>query len=823
MTPRATYRLQFHAGFTFADAEALVPYLADLGISHVYASPITTARSGSTHGYDVVDPTRINPELGGEDEFRSLVAALRERGMGMIIDIVPNHMGVSGGENPWWQDVLARGRASAYARFFDIDWDDKILLPVLGTPLGRAIEDNVLELREEDGRFVLVAYGEHRFPIRDEDQAGLVPGHDPEVILPLLERQHYRLASWRTADDDLNWRRFFTISELGALRVEDPEVFEAAHALYFRLYGEGLIDGLRVDHVDGLTDPARYCRRLRERIDAIPRPEFAPPGPAYIVVEKILGDGETLAEDWGVDGTSGYDFMEQVSALLHDPAGEVPLDTLWREVSGNDEDFAAAELTARREILSWAFEGQLSSCVDAFAELAASAPETDGISAGMLRRAIERMLWVFPVYRTYGTGSDAPASDARVRETVRERIAPFVPPGEAPVSDHILGWLAGEGPGDPALAAEAVRRFQQLSAPIAAKAVEDTAFYRYGRLLSRNDVGFDPARFAMPIADFHAAQTQRAASFPHGMLATATHDHKRGEDVRARLAVLSELPDAWHERVRRWEALAGANDVDPADRYMLWQTVFGAWPEGLGTGDRDALAAFGTRVADWQQKALREAKLRSSWEAPDTGYEDRCRAMIARLLDPAQSSEFLADMVAFVDRTAPAVEADALVQLALRNTVPGVPDLYQGAELADFSLVDPDNRRPVDYAARRQMLAADAPAAPSLGGAKFALLCDLFALRRVEAPLFGDGDYLPLETTGPRARHILAFERRREGRSLVCAMLLHAADELIAARAPRPRPEWWGDTRIVSESHGMVAAADLFACAPVAWIAEPHA
>lgn len=797
MSPRATYRFQFHKDFTFADAERLVPYLARIGISHLYASPITTARSGSTHGYDVVDPTRINPELGGEDAFRRLVAALRAAGLGIIIDIVPNHMGVAGGGNAWWQDVLAKGQASAYAKFFDIDWRDKVLLPVLGEPLGKALDDGVLALREEDGRFVLVAYGEHRFPVRDEDQAALHAGQEPD-LRDLLERQHYRLASWRTADDDLNWRRFFTISELGGLRTEDPEVFEATHALYFRLYGEGLIDGVRIDHVDGLTDPAGYCRGLRERLDAIERPADVPPGPAYIVVEKILGNGEPLGTDWGLDGTSGYDFMEQVAGVLHDPAGEAALTGLWTELSGRAPDFEAEELAARQEMLSWAFEGQLSRCVEAFAALAGSAPETEGFTAAMLRRAIERMLWVFPVYRTYGTGSAAPESDARVRGIVRDRIAPLIPPGEAPVVDQMLAWLAGEGPGDAALAADAVRRFQQLSAPIAAKAVEDTAFYRYGRLLSRNDVGFAPAKFAWDIDDFHAAQAARAKDFPRSMLATATHDHKRGEDVRARLAVLSQLPELWAERVRGWEAMAGAagEGVDPADRYMLYQTLVGAWPEGLAPDDAAGLKAFAERVNAWQQKALREAKLRSSWEAPDEAYEARAAALTEALLDPARSAGFLADVRAFLSGIADAARANTLVQVALHYTVPGVPDCYQGAELVDLSLVDPDNRSPVDYAVRER-LAGGVAAGDGWSATKFALLTELLALRQAHPELFEGGDYRPVGAEGPAAGHVLAFERRVGDAALFVAVALHGASD-------------WADTTV----HGR-PAADLFAERPV--------
>ncbi|MFV0622992.1 malto-oligosyltrehalose synthase [Sphingomonas sp. ac-8] len=798
MTPRATYRFQFHRDFTFADAEALVPYLERLGVSHVYASPITTARSGSTHGYDVVDPTRINPELGGEEAFRTLVAALRARGMGVIIDIVPNHMGVVGGENGWWMDVLARGQHSAYARFFDIDWREPVLLPVLGSPLPEALDQGALAIVEEDGKRFVCAYGEHRFPLRDEDQAGGATS-DAAEIRAVLERQHYRLASWRTANDDLNWRRFFTVSELAGLRAEEPEVFEATHTLPLRLYAEGLIDGVRVDHVDGLTDPAGYCRLLRERLDACERPADAPPGPAYFVIEKILGAGEPLSGDWGVDGTSGYDFMEEVAALLHAPEGEAPLDRLWEEISGRPADFEAEELEARRHMLAWAFEGQLTRCVEAFRALAASTPETAGVTGGMLRRAIERLLWVFPVYRTYGTGDAAPESDAEIREIARSRVAAHVPPGEEAVVDRVLDWLAGTGPGGAELAADAVRRFQQLSAPIAAKAVEDTAFYRYGRLLSRNDVGFDATRFAATIAEFHADAEGRAERFPAGMLATATHDHKRGEDVRARLAVLSELPDLWRETVLRWHAMAAphAEGVDPGDVYMLFQTLFGAWPDGLAADDTAGLSAFAERVVAWQQKALREAKLRSSWEAPNATYEGAAEALVRALLDPAKSASFLADLAGFLATTDAPARANSLAQVALRYTVPGVPDCYQGTELPDFSLVDPDNRRPVDYALRERLLADPAP-----GGEKLALLARLLELRRTHPTLFAAGDYRALAVRGARAEHVLAFTRTRGDTTLLAVVALRTAAATAGTDRPAPSRDWWGDTALEGAPDG---------------------
>ncbi|AXJ95713.1 MULTISPECIES: malto-oligosyltrehalose synthase [unclassified Sphingomonas] len=743
MTPRATYRFQFHKGFGFADAERLLPYLDALGISHVYASPITVAAAGSMHGYDVVDPTRINPELGGEEAFRALATAAKARGMGIVIDIVPNHMGVAGG-NAWWNDVLAKGQASEHAAVFDIDWRERIVLPVLGAPLSQVLADGDLTLSRDGGRWVLVAYGEHRFPIRDADQAAA----DRMPLAELLDRQHYRLASWRVANDELNWRRFFTVNDLAGVRIEDPAVFAKTHALYFRLHDEGLIDGVRVDHVDGLTDPIGYCQSLRARL-----------GPdAWIVIEKILGVGEPQPVGWGVDGTSGYDFMEQVSTLLHDPAGALALAEAWDRISRRGEFFAVEEFEARQDMLSWQFAGQLDGCIAAFAALATSSAEGDGITRAMLRRAIERLLWVFPVYRTYGTGDAAPAQDARTRAIVRERVEGLIPPGEDAVTDLVLAWLAGDGPGDTALAAEAVRRFQQLSAPIAAKAVEDTAFYRYGRLISRNDVGADAETLGISLDAFHEAMHERARHVPHAMLTTATHDHKRGEDMRARLAVLSTDPATWVGHADRWMRLHADHEVVADDRYMLLQTLVGVWPVD---GAADDLAE---RVKAWQQKALREGKLRSSWEAPDEAYEEEAAGLVDDLLADAAFVQELADYVAAL---APAARANTIVQTLLRYTVPGVPDLYQGTELTDLSLVDPDNRRPVDYAMRERLLAEGMPA-------KMQLIADLLALRRADPTVFTDGDYRPVEVTG--SDRIVAFERRAGGRTLKVAALIRGVD-----------------------------------------------
>ena len=774
MIPRATYRLQFHKDFTFADAQAIVPYLDRLGISHVYASPITTAAPGSTHGYDVVDPTRINPELGGEEGFRNLVAALRARGMGMVIDIVPNHMGVAGDTNGWWNDVLCQGPGSRYAGVFDIDWSRPILLPVLGSSLSEALANGALTIERHEGRWWLVAYGDKRFPLRDEDQ----DAPDGVPLEALLDRQHYRLAFWRTANDELNWRRFFAINELVGVRVENPDVFDLTHALYLRLYGEGLIDGVRIDHVDGLTDPLGYCRTLRERLEAQARPADAPRGPPWIVIEKILGPEERLASDWQVHGTSGYDFMEEVAALLHDPAGGAPLGDMWQEVSGRSADLEPEELLARQQLLAWQFTGQLESCTDAFAAIA-----PDGITRSMLRRAVERLLWVFPVYRTYGP--DAPASDAAVRDMVRDHVRPHVPPGEIGVTDMILDWLAGRGTGDAARQAEAVRRFQQLSAPIAAKALEDTAFYRYGRLLSRNDVGFDAGCMSLAPDGFHHHMQARARDWPHAMLTTATHDHKRGEDSRARLAVLSEIPARWQEVAQEWERIGDdySEGVDRGDRYMLFQSLLGAWPD---PPEED----FADRIAAWQTKALREAKLRSSWEAPNEDYESRCNDLAGKLI---KDGRFVASMRSFLAEIEPAATRNSLIQVALRCTVPGVPDLYQGNELADLSLVDPDNRRPVDYAARAAAL--DAPPA------KLRLLRDLLGARRHNPDLFASGSYEPAVIEEAGSSRLLAFERRHQGVSLRCAVALNGASPAGAT--------------ITFASGARYPAAALFARSPV--------
>lgn len=782
MTPRATLRLQFHRDFTFADAEALVPYFARLGISHLYASPIATARPGSPHGYDVIDATRVNPELGGEEGLHALSAALAAAGMGMILDIVPNHMAADTA-NAWWADVLRHGRASRFARWFDIDWDadDKVLLPILGRPLDEVLAAG--ELRRDGDAF---CYFQHRLPAVDGG----------------LERQHWRLAWWRGAGDRINWRRFFDINELACLRMEEPEAFEAVHALPLRLHAEGIVDGLRIDHVDGLTDPAAYCRTVRARLK---------PG-AWLVVEKILLGGESLPADWGCDGTTGYDFMDEVSALQHDAAGERVLAEAWSALSGRPADFAAEEEPARREILARSFGAQLDACAASLAAPAAAPSADSELAPPLLRRVLGELLAHFPVYRTYGRDGVLSATDRAVLDRAAARARRTCLATDRWAIDPVLRRFAERD------FAGAVARFQQLSAPIAAKAVEDAGFYRYGRLLSRNDVGFDPGTFALDADAFHRRMQARRADWPRALLATATHDHKRGEDVRARLAVLSGMAVEWAALQRDWVKISRplCRDGAPAagDVALLLQTVVGAWPFDLEAGDHPGRRAFAERLVAWQQKALREAKLASDWAAIDEAYEAAARDFTVALVAEAALPDLLQRIVALVRRIAPAGALNGLAQCLLRLTVPGVPDLYQGAELWDLSLVDPDNRRPVDW--RRRVAGPPGEPLQALaarwrdGGIKQALIARVLDLRRRLSPLFEDGDYRPVRVEGPLADAMIAFVRRRsQSWALVVAPRLALRLPLVPGDM-QLAPDGWRDTVVVLDDvpDGVMSAFD---------------
>jgi (1->4)-alpha-D-glucan 1-alpha-D-glucosylmutase len=893
---RASVRLQFHPGFTLDDAVAQVPYFARLGISHVYASPLLKARPGSLHGYDVVDPSTVNPQLGGEAALVRLVDALRQHGMGLILDIVSNHMAVGGAHNPWWLDLLEWGRRSPYSEFFDIQWhspdpllEGQLLLPFLSRDYGSVLEAGEIPLRFDARRasFYIEHY-EHRFPISPPDYGDILGASDtaalgklggrfgalendprayakaidlraelqlfstahPGAMAPLLERfdsrtadgfkrlhrllekQHYRLASWRTAADDINWRRFFDVNELGGLRVERSAVFEATHGKIFELIGRGLVDGLRIDHIDGLADPRGYCRKLRRRVDALLalRPPEAPLAHLPIYVEKILGSGEQLHRDWQVDGTTGYEFMNQVSLLQHDPAGQAPLTALWSEQSGRPAAFAAEVLTARQLVLNGTLAGDCESVAQALLQVARGDLMSRDLTLGAIRRALQALIAHFPVYRTYIGACGRLAEDEPFFQQAMDGARGTLGEADWPVLDYLQRWLGGEPwrrlpPGrQRKLVRHACVRFQQLSSPAAAKAVEDTAFYRSAILLSRNDVGFDPERFSAPAQAFHDACEQRLEHFPDNLLTTASHDHKRGEDSRARLAVLSECGDWYAARVAHWQALAeplrsqvgDSVAPSPGDELILYQTLLASWPAALDNNDSAGLEAYAERLEQWQQKALREAKLASSWDAPNEAYESACRAFLQDLLLQPPHQQLRTSIAAAAQRIAVPGALNSLAQTLLRMTAPGIPDLYQGADFWDLSLVDPDNRRPVDYLARQQALQQPATAAQLLdrwrdGHIKQALISRTLNARAAHPALFARGHYQALNVIGEHAGQVLAYARYNDEQwaIVIVPRLAHAL--LGDAGSPLIDAKKWGDTRVLLPlTHSLPKLKGLF-------------
>jgi (1->4)-alpha-D-glucan 1-alpha-D-glucosylmutase len=869
---RATLRLQFHKGFTLEQAVPLVPYFARLGISHIYASPLLAARAGSMHGYDVVDPTQVNPELGGEPALRRLVSTLREHDMGLILDIVSNHMAVGGSDNPWWLDLLEWGRLSPYGEFFDIQWhspdplmEGQLLLPFLGSDYGVALQEGTLKLlfKANTGSFYVEHY-DHHFPICPSDYGEILKhqetlksladrfstlsyqtdahslamplkeelrelASDPQTLEAihsnlqhfdstteagfqalhqLLERQSYRLASWRTAADDINWRRFFDINELGGLRVERPAVFEATHGKIFQLIAEGLVDGLRIDHIDGLADPRGYCRKLRRRVDLL-----APGRHLPIYVEKILGAGETLHRDWAVDGTTGYEFMNQLSLLQHDPDGEFVLGDLWQRRTERPAAFIEEAQLARQQILNGSLASDCESVAQALLQVARDDLMTRDLTLGAIRRVLQALIVHFPVYRTYISAMGRSAQDEVFFQQAMDGARQTLSEADWPVLDCVAAWLGGtpwrrkpRGRSRKILKHACVR-FQQLTSPAAAKAVEDTALYRSAVLLSRNDVGYNTEQFSAPVSDFHAVNQQRLDEFPDNLLATATHDHKRGEDTRARLAVISERSHWYAEQIELWRALARPVRVDDqmpssGDELILYQALLGSWPLDLRDDDQAGFADYAKRIWQWQQKALREAKLQSSWSAPNEAYENAAQAFTEKLLTGEEGELLRAALSKTVNSIAAAGALNGLAQTLLRMTVPGVPDLYQGNEFWDFSLVDPDNRRPVDYAARAHALQEPLPPVELLanwrdGRIKQALIAEVLNLRVEHAELFRRGTYQALEVLGSQAHNVLAFAREHEGKQAIVIVPIRCATLLENSAVPQVDALRWGDTRVV--------------------------
>lgn len=860
MIPRATVRLQFNRDFTFDHAAAVVPYFSSLHITHIYASPIFAAHSGSTHGYDVIDPTVINPALGGLPGLERLGATLLAHNMGLIIDIVPNHMAASH-ENPWWFDLLEHGRKSPFAKFFDINWRpadaqlrNRILLPVLGESPENCLAAGEIELAyEEDRQRFLLHYYDHHFPLspasyptvlrelggpfndfarqwsgspepasgsfveRLEALAALRAKHRPhfeqalqllapkaprstELLANILSRQHYTLAPWTEAGQRINWRRFFDISGLVALRMDRSEVFGATHALTLRLFRDGLIDGVRLDHVDGLADPETYCRRLRRAFQRVSNSRPEAKRYAYIIVEKILEPEETVPTTWKVDGNTGYDFMAEVSGLLHDPAGEPALTRLWTEASGDPRDFAEVAAAAREEIAQRLFPRYLQDVADQFVMASRIRPTSTAQEAA--RRALVQLLAAFTRYRLYGNSQGLSADDENALAGYRRRATAGLSQSERQALDMICQQLRERDHND-MRGIEARTHFQQLSATLAAKAVEDTAFYRYGRLLSRNDVGSDPGQFHLPLEWFHAASQRRQKLYPHGLLATATHDHKRGEDMRCRLAVLSEDAAWWEELARSWFARHHLQHptISNSVKLTIYQTIIGAWPLTIGPTNAGAMEAYSQRLLPWLQKSLREAKQETSWDHPDGDYEAVCADFLLSLLDCTRPEYFLNEAAAYVERIAAAGALNSLTQLALRLTCPGVPDLYQGCEYWDFSLVDPDNRRPVDFARRRETVAESQDLADLLpdwrdGRVKQRLLQLLLAARAMNPRPFSLGRYLPLALSGPAADRLIAFMRQHEDESMIVVAPRLVFGMLRDATTPYIPSDHWRGTLI---------------------------
>jgi (1->4)-alpha-D-glucan 1-alpha-D-glucosylmutase len=1002
--PTATYRLQLSATFTFADMRELVPYLAALGISDCHLSPFLQPCSEASHGYDVADHGQLNAAVGSEHDYRAMAQTLHGHGLGQIMDIVPNHMGIAGSRNAWWADVLENGRASPYATFFDIDWDpikpelkDKVLLPMLGDQYGRVLEAQELQLEFRDGAFSIRHYGSV-LPVAprtyaailewrlDELQQAVGSDHPPllelrsiitalghlppqterdparlrerqrekEVVKrrlatlvhestavrefvddtvrryngvkgdarsfdrldDLLGSQAYRLSFWQTAGDEINYRRFFDINELAAIRMERPEVFEAAHRLVFRLVREGAVTGLRIDHPDGLFAPARYLRDLQRRcfleraryvrgtqeavraeppeweqelLRGLDRRLAEEPGMAdagggreesargglgllrrwsaaghagrgrlgrvvqailgkpvtgslarafYVVAEKILMPDERLPPRWPVAGTTGYEFLNVVNALFVDPAGARGLTSTYARFIGDRPDFAEVAYESKRLVMDTTMASEIAMLGRRLGRISERRRSARDFTERMLTEALREVVACFPVYRTY-VGTDDGEGSARDRRYVEAAVAEARrrnPSVSGSIFAFIRGLLCLELPADVTEAErveilEFVGRFQQLTGPFTAKGIEDTAFYRYHRLVSLNEVGGHPDVFGISLEEFHERCRQRHARWPAAISVLSTHDTKRGEDVRARINVLSEIPDEWRTRVRAWHRLNRAKktrgDGEPApdnnEEYLLYQTLLGAWPAGA---DADGHDAFVERIQRYMHKALREAKVHVSWVNPRPEYDEAVRTFIARLLDRSTPNEFLDDFLPFQARVADLGIYNSLSQTVLRLAAPGVPELYQGGELWDLSLVDPDNRRPVDFARRRAVLAElrgrTGGPGTDLGGLartlverrqdgriKLHVIERGLACRREHPRLFLQGDYVALAVHGDRANHVCAFARSHAGQDVVVAVPRFLAN-LIGDGWPLGAAVWGEDAVALPPGEGERVYRNVF-------------
>ncbi|HEX8915589.1 MAG TPA: malto-oligosyltrehalose synthase [Humisphaera sp.] len=978
--PESTYRLQFHKGFTFRDATAAVPYLSALGLTHAYASPYMKARPGSTHGYDVIDHNQLNPELGTQADYDALVAALSARGLGHILDTVPNHAGVGTNDNAWWNDVLEHGRASRYADCFDITWDGsprpalhgKVLLPVLGSPYAQVLEKGELELSFDlaVGTFA-VEYYDRRFPVdprtytlilrqgRDELGKAIGSGHAElleydaiaaaaealpkaaesasaraeavvamnrrladlvrrnstvrehvervvrtlngtpgspasfDALDELLVAQNYRLAYWRVAPDEINYRRFFDVNDLAALAMERPAVFEAAHDLTLRLVAEGKVDGLRIDHPDGLYDPPAYLARLQrhavlaharailaERQTADPGLVLAEvkrrleAGTAYVGVgpgnsplpvwgEKILALSEPLIEDWALLGTSGYDFLNMTAGLFVDPSAEPAVTAAYAELTGAATDFHRLVYEKKKLILARSLASELRMLAHRLDWLAQGHRSSRDFTQAALTEALREVIACFPVYRSYVTEAGASDVDAERIDRAVDAALKRNPTAEASafrfVRDALLLKIpqAATPEGRAAYAAFA-GKFQQLTSPATAKGIEDTAFYIYNRFVALNEVGNEPDRFGLPPDEVHAYYADRQHHWPHALSTLSTHDTKRSEDVRARLYALSEMPDEWRRVAGRWfelnakhrKAVDGKPAPDANEEYLLYQTLLGVWPfEATDVGPHQVL----DRVRAYMLKAMREAKVNTSWTDQNEPHEQAVTTYIGAVLDEQANAPFLAEFLPVQRRVAWFGMINSLSQTLLKLTAPGVPDTYQGTELWDLSLVDPDNRRPVDYARRRELLAglearfaaddlkplvAELLASPTEGRVKLYTTWLGLDARRRHPGLFSKGSYTPIRATGAKADHAFAFAREH-AKAAAVVVVPRLAMRLGVKEDEWPTDDVWGDTALplpaelagrrlrnvytgeTVTAEGRMAVAEALATFPVGlWIAE---
>jgi (1->4)-alpha-D-glucan 1-alpha-D-glucosylmutase len=944
--PAATYRLQFNAKFTFRDAHAIVDYLEALGISDCYASSYLKAVPGSMHGYDVADPTMLNPEIGSDDDYWAFIGALKDRGMGHVIDIVPNHMGIAQSSNPWWMDVLENGPSSRFARFFDIEWApvkdelaDKVEIPTLGDQYGAVLERQELQLSYRAGSFVVRYYddwvpiapdtigrilspeldawtesgaadvadadelrliitaAEHLPPrtTRDPQQiaararekevvkrrlAALVDrsGQVREYIDRALERmngvpgqprsfddldallnvQSYRLAHWRVASEEINYRRFFDVNQLAALRMEDPAVFDEVHRFVFELVSRGAATGLRVDHVDGLFAPGDYLKRLQTRAAEVLQLDPASDRPLFLVVEKILGADEQLP-DWEVHGTTGYEFGATVNNLFVDARHERALDSVYaRFLRQRRQELTFEDLAYRSKklVMHATMSGDLNSLGHQLNRFSERNRHFRDFTLYNLISTIKEVIACFPVYRTYISESDPVSEHDRryIAQAVRwaRRKAPGTPPLVFDfVEQLLLKRTRVYTPDECEQRAKFIGKFQQITSPVAAKGIEDTALYVYNRLLSLNEVGSDPTRFGISVEAAHRWFAERQRKWPSALSATSTHDTKRGEDVRARLSVLSEIPGEWKDAVTKWRALNrrfksesnGTAAPDANEEYFIYQTLVGAWPF-----DESNEPPFAKRLKQYLTKALREAKVHTSWLSPDEDYEAAVLRFVDAILNPHRP--FMAAFRPFQQRVAEIGIYNSLAQLLLKTTAPGVPDFYQGTELWDLSLVDPDNRRPVDYDRRRALLAelaaANGGAVPRdllanrrCGRVKLFTMLRALQARRASERLFASGGYLPLATTGAHAESLFAFARSNDEELAITCVPRLIATLVGDANRPPLGADVWGDTAVQlpaaaagltlchvftgrpvvpggSPSGATLAAADLFAEFPVA-------